>query len=151
MIRKTATIMFNFLPKYYFMLFCFAFAVQLQAQNIGINADNSAPASSAILDVKSTDKGILIPRMTAVQRNAIASPATGLIVYQSDGAAGFYFYNGTAWVSTSGGGDNLGNHTATANLNMNSNSISNVSTITAASAVIATNTYPNNAGTNGQA
>jgi hypothetical protein len=54
------------------------------------------------LDVKSTDKGILIPRMTAAQRGAIASPATGLMVYQTDATAGFYYYDGTAWVQAIG-------------------------------------------------
>ncbi len=125
---------------------------KLGAQNVGINSDNSTPAASAILDVKSTDKGVLIPRMTEAQRNLIASPATGLLIYQTDGTDGFYFYNGTAWTSLSGGGsgDNLGNHTATTNLNMNGNSISNAATITAASATISGNNYPNNVGSNGQ-
>ena len=124
---------------------------KLGAQNVGINGDNSTPAPSAMLDVKSTDKGILIPRMTQTQRNLIASPATGLLVYQIDGTDGFYFYNGTAWTSLSGGGgDNLGNHTATANLNMNGNSVTNAATVTAAAATISGNNYPNNLGSNGQ-
>ncbi|MBK7172754.1 MAG: hypothetical protein IPH84_05885 [Bacteroidales bacterium] len=55
--------------------------------------------NSAMLDVKSTNKGMLVPRMTSAQRTAIAGPATGLLVYQSDGVGGFYFYNGTSWVS----------------------------------------------------
>jgi hypothetical protein len=42
---------------------------------IGINADNSAPDNSAMLDVKSTGKGILIPRMDSFQRESILSPA----------------------------------------------------------------------------
>lgn len=148
--HKTASIMFKSLPKFFFLWFCFAFAMQAQAQNVGINADNSTPHASAMLDVKSTDKGVLVPRMTAAQRALIASPATGLLVYQTDGTDGFYFYNGTAWVSLSGGSDNLGNHTATTTLDMNNNSISNAATVTAASAVIAGNTYPTNTGTNGQ-
>lgn len=124
---------------------------KLGAQNVGINSDNSTPAPSAMLDVKSTEKGMLIPRMTEAQRNLIASPATGLLVYQIDGTDGFYFYNGTAWTSLSGGSsDNLGNHTATTNLNMSGNSISNVATITAASATISGNSYPSNTGSNGQ-
>ena len=44
----------------------------------------------------------LIPRMSEAQRNLIASPATGLLVYQIDGASGFYFYDGSAWTSLSG-------------------------------------------------
>lgn len=54
--------------------------------------------------------------MTQAQRNFIASPATGLMIYQTDATAGFYFYNGSAWMSLSGNGDNLGNHTATQSL-----------------------------------
>jgi hypothetical protein len=66
------------------------------AQGVAINSDNSAPDPSAMLDVKATDKGMLIPRMTQVQRNAIASPAPGLIIYQTDAGPGFYYNAGTA-------------------------------------------------------
>jgi uncharacterized protein (TIGR02145 family) len=51
---------------------------------VSINADNSAPDNSAMLDVKSTTKGMLVPRMTISQRNAIASPAKGLLVFCTD-------------------------------------------------------------------
>jgi hypothetical protein len=73
-----------------------------QTVGVGVNTDGSSPDASSILDVKSTDKGILIPRMTAAQRGAIASPATGLMVYQTDATAGFYYYDGTAWVQAIG-------------------------------------------------
>jgi hypothetical protein len=63
--------------------------------NVGINT--TTPDASAALDVVSTTQGILVPRMTAAQRGLISSPATGLLVYQSNATAGFYFYNGTAW------------------------------------------------------
>ena len=68
------------------------------AQSVGINDNNSEPETSAMLDVSSTSKGFLAPRMTATQRGAITSPATGLLVYQIDGTAGYYYYNGTAWI-----------------------------------------------------
>lgn len=74
-------------------------SVNAQAQ-IGIN--NPTPDPSAALDVSSTTQGMLVPRMTQAQRTAIASPATGLLVYQTDATAGFYFYNGTAWTSLNG-------------------------------------------------
>ncbi len=50
---------------------------------VAINTDGSPPASSAILDVQSTTKGVLLPRLTNAQRNAISSPAAGLIVYNT--------------------------------------------------------------------
>lgn len=53
--------------------------------------------ASAVLDVKSTTKGLLIPRMTTAQRNSISTPATGLMIYQIDGTIGYYYYNGTNW------------------------------------------------------
>ncbi|MCB0577387.1 MAG: hypothetical protein KDC61_22700, partial [Saprospiraceae bacterium] len=55
----------------------------LHAQ-VSINTDNSAPDPSAMLDVRATDKGLLIPRLTNVQIDQIASPATGLQVYSLD-------------------------------------------------------------------
>jgi len=72
----------------------------LSAQ-VSVNTDGSSPDGSAMLDVKSTDKGMLVPRMDSTQRVAITSPAIGLLVYQTDGDDGFYFYNGSGWVSLS--------------------------------------------------
>jgi trimeric autotransporter adhesin len=69
------------------------------AQNVGINADGSNPDVSAMLDIKSSTKGMLIPRMTFSERNGIASPAQGLLIYQTNNTVGFYFYRGTGWVS----------------------------------------------------
>ena len=51
----------------------------------------------AILDLESTEQGILIPRMTDVERDAIANPVQGLLVYQTTAPEGFYFYSGTEW------------------------------------------------------
>jgi trimeric autotransporter adhesin len=65
---------------------------------VAINTDGSIPNTSSMLDVSSTSSGILIPRMTSVQRDAISSPITGLLIYQSDNTPGFYFYNGSSWV-----------------------------------------------------
>ena len=55
----------------------------------------SSPNASAKLEISATDKGLLIPRMTANQRGNIASPANGLLVYQTDGVSGFYVNTGT--------------------------------------------------------
>ena len=79
-------------------------ALKTNAQGMAVNGSGAAAAASAMLDVASTTQGMLVPRMLAAQRTAISSPATGLLVYQTDGTAGFYFYNGSAWTSLSGGG-----------------------------------------------
>lgn len=61
--------------------------------------------ASAALDVKSTSKGFLPPRMTAAQRTAVTSPAEGLLVFQTDGTKGLYYYINGAWtILTSGAG-----------------------------------------------
>lgn len=65
---------------------------------VAINASGNEPDNSAMLDVSSTEKGILIPRMTSGQRTGISSPATGLLVFQTDGSAGFYYYSGAQWI-----------------------------------------------------
>ncbi|MEO8150895.1 MAG: hypothetical protein ABI723_24895 [Bacteroidia bacterium] len=64
----------------------------------------STPNTSSLLDVTSTTKGILTPRMTKAQRDAIATPATGLLIYQTNSTPGFYYYNGTAWTAVKANG-----------------------------------------------
>lgn len=56
----------------------------------------TAPNASAKLEIASTDKGLLIPRMTSAQRGLISLPANGLLVYQTDGVIGFYVNAGTS-------------------------------------------------------
>jgi len=63
------------------------------SQNVSINTTGNAADTSAMLDISSGIKGILIPRMTQAQRVAIFSPAEGLLVYQADETKGFYYYN----------------------------------------------------------
>jgi hypothetical protein len=55
------------------------------------------PNASSLLEIKSTTKGLLISRMTKNQRDAIASPATGLLIYQTNSTPGFYYYDSSAW------------------------------------------------------
>jgi trimeric autotransporter adhesin len=81
--------------KYIFIVLSLAFAMNAGAQ-VAINTDNSVPDNSAMLDIKSSDKGILIPRMTQTQRDGIANPATGLMIFQTDYSPGFYFNSGTS-------------------------------------------------------
>jgi hypothetical protein len=69
------------------------------SQKVGINT--SIPNASAILDIQSTNKGVLLPAMTLAQRNSIINPAMGLLVFQTDSTIGFYYFNGTNWVSIS--------------------------------------------------
>jgi hypothetical protein len=101
-----------------------------RAQSVGIGT--ATPNASAALDIKASDRGLLIPRLTATQRTAITAPPQGLMVYQTDGTpgggpqTGFWYYAGTpaAWVflnPTGGGADSLGNHTATLALNLGPN------------------------------
>ncbi len=68
---------------------------QANAQ-VGINDDNSAPDPSAMLDVRSSDKGFLPPRMTTAQMNSIVAPVAGLLVYNTSVNA-LYWYDGTNW------------------------------------------------------
>jgi len=70
-------------------------AATARAQGVGINATGAAADTSAILDLSATNKGFLPPRMTSVQRAAIVLPATGLLVYQTDGTPGLYYNTGT--------------------------------------------------------
>lgn len=74
-------------------IFCVLFFVAGHAQT-GIGT--TTPNASAKLEIAATDKGLLIPRMTATQKGNIASPANGLLVYQTDGVVGFYVNSGTA-------------------------------------------------------
>ena len=75
------------------LLFC---SLITNAQvGIGVSVANIEP--SAQLEVKSTNKGLLTPRMNEAQKNAINNPAAGLLVYQTDGTSGFYYYDGSAW------------------------------------------------------
>ena len=63
-----------------------------------VGIGTTSPDASAILDIASTSKGVVFPRMTSAQRTSISSPTTGLIVYQTDATEGLYIYKSTGWV-----------------------------------------------------
>ena len=67
-------------------------------RNVGIGI--LSPHASAGLKVASTNSGILIPRMNSSQRTGIATPAQGLLIYDTDTNT-FWFYNATAWTNLS--------------------------------------------------
>lgn len=74
---------------------------QINFAQVGIGT--TTPHPSSILHLNSTTSGLLIPRLTASQKSAVVSPATGLLIYQTDGAAGFWYFNGSVWVPFGGG------------------------------------------------
>ena len=81
--------------KHYLLFAGLLLSVQVIAQT-GIGT--TTPDPSAKLQVASTEKGLLIPRMTSGQRTAISNPANGLMVYQTDGSDGVYVYKIGGWV-----------------------------------------------------
>jgi len=74
------------------LIFCSLFSY---SQNVGVGTNT--PHASAALEVKDSAKGILIPRMTMTQRNAIQNPAEGLMVYQTDSTKGIWLFTSLQW------------------------------------------------------
>src|SRR6266480_5922387 len=85
--------------------------------SVGIGT--TTPSGSSLLEVVSTTKGVLIPRMTKTQRDAIASPAQGLLIYQTNNTPGLYYYDG-GWSAVAGKNANksLSNLTAPTAVNV---------------------------------
>ncbi|MCX6278854.1 MAG: DUF1566 domain-containing protein [Bacteroidetes bacterium] len=82
--------------QFYFFMIVFSIITFTSLAQVGINADNSQPSVSAMLDVKSDSKGFLPPRMTTEQMNAIFLPTDGLLVYNIT-VNSLYWYNGSTW------------------------------------------------------
>lgn len=89
-------------PMLPFLKWGFLFAIILSGStpataqtNVAINATGIAAHPSAILDVNANSAGLLMPRMTQAERDAIVNPAEGLIIYQTDNGAGFWYYDAT--------------------------------------------------------
>ena len=82
---------------------CFnALGMHLDAQN-NVGIGTQTPDASSVLDVSDNSRGVLVPRLTTVQRNSIASPANGLLVYDTSLNCFYFFVNGTGWQSLCGG------------------------------------------------
>lgn len=96
-----------------FTLILISLTISATAQSVGINTDGGAAHTSAMLDVSSTTKGFLPPRMTYAQKQLINSPAVGLMVYCTDCSTygEIQVFNGVAWTNMMGG-------TATATTNV---------------------------------
>ena len=86
--------------KLFITFICIVCSAMLVAQSVSINTPT--PDSTAILEVKSNTKGVLLPRTSTISRLAILNPAKGLVLYDST-AAGFYFYNGAQWTPLGSG------------------------------------------------
>ncbi len=71
---------------------------QIFDNGTSVGFGTSSPSSSSIVDLTSSSKGFLPPRMTEAQRNAISSPTIGLMVYQTNGSDGVYVYKASGWV-----------------------------------------------------
>jgi len=76
------------------------FSLSTQAQWMLINQGGGNPDASAALELSSTTRGFLGPRLSQTQINAVNSPATGLLVFNTDSSK-FYFYDGSAWLAVS--------------------------------------------------
>lgn len=87
--------------KYIFIVLLF-FTAPAFPQGVGINITGASADSSAMLDVSSTDRGVLVSRMTETQRNAIIHPAEGLLIFNTTTKC-FNFYKNSAWVEVCGG------------------------------------------------
>ncbi len=90
----------HYLSLFLSLILGYLLAVPASAQ-LGINSTNAAADASAIVDISSTTKGFLPPRMTTDQRKAIASPAEGLVVYNTDHQS-IEVYNGEVWTTNTG-------------------------------------------------
>lgn len=114
-----------------------------------VGIGTTTPNNNAALDITSTTKGLLLPRMSQAQRNAITTPPTGLMIYQIDETAGFYFYNGSAWTKIDGvtgilpvanGGTGLSSPPTNGQIDIGNGTGFTRSTLTAGTGITVTNT-----------
>lgn len=142
--------------KYKLILFVFLMCLINSQSNAQLGIGTNSPNASSMLDVTATNKGLLLPRMTNTQKNAISNPATGLIVFCTDcGSAGLMnIYNGTDWVRLDGNISNTPALTTTAvsaitatTASSGGNVISSSSTVTAKGICYSTSPNPTTANT----
>ena len=81
---------------YLFATACTIFVNAALMAQVGIGT--TSPDASSMLEIESTEAGILIPRMTETEKENIPSPIKGLLVFQNDGNEGFWYFDGTIWV-----------------------------------------------------
>ncbi len=103
MLKKNISLLF---------LILLMFTNQYSIAQVGIGT--TTPDASSILDLTSTSKGMLLPRMTTAQRNAIGTPVPGLMIYNTT-TSSFNFYTGSTWTSIFSGSSGVNSVTGTAN------------------------------------
>lgn len=81
----------------FFALSLFLLTAKTYSQGAAINTTGANAHPSAMLDVSSDNAGILIPRMTKLNKNGIVQPAEGLLIYQIDDTTGFWYHSNGQW------------------------------------------------------
>ena len=100
LVKKMSSLRFSFAMFTFFVaLNCLLSNYTMAQNNVGIGV--LVPDSTALLDLTANDKGLLVPRLTLVQRDAIVLPATGLLIYNTDCNV-FNYFNGIVWLSLDG-------------------------------------------------
>lgn len=113
---------------------------------VPIGVGTSTPNASALLDLTSTTRGLLIPRMITTQRNAISSPATGLEIFNTT-TGQFEFYNGSAWVAVGGSSAPFSDATALVSNSSDATKLVKLSAASISAITTRTWTFPDVSGT----
>lgn len=92
------------------------------AQGVGIGITEFTPVGSALLELRSSNKGFLPPVMTREEMMSIPNPAEGLIVYSTTEVKGLYYHSNLQWLPVS---DGMGNHVAVQNISLSGNWLGN--------------------------
>ncbi len=89
------------MKKYLILLIVIGGLQLIPRAQVAINNDGTAADESAQLEIKSTSKGILIPRLTQLQRDAMPMPTESLLIFQTDNTPGYYYFDGIDWLMLS--------------------------------------------------